>query len=43
MLGLPTILVPTVNHDNNQHSPNENLKILNLWKGIEIMAVLLTL
>ena len=43
ILGLPTILVPTVNHDNNQHSPNENLKILNLWKGIEIMAVLLTL
>ena len=42
-LGLPTILVPTVNHDNNQHSPNENLKISNLWKGIEILAVLLTL
>ena len=42
-LGVPTILVPTVNHDNNQHSPNENLKISYLWQGIEIMAVLLTL
>ncbi|MCH7824400.1 MAG: M20/M25/M40 family metallo-hydrolase [Acidobacteria bacterium] len=41
-LGLPTILVPTVNHDNNQHSPNENLKISNFWQGIEILAVLLT-
>ena len=37
-LGIPTILVPTVNHDNNQHSPNENLKISNLWQGIEILA-----
>jgi acetylornithine deacetylase/succinyl-diaminopimelate desuccinylase-like protein len=42
-LGAPTILVPTVNHDNNQHSPNENLRIENLWRGIEILAVLLTL
>ncbi len=42
-LGLPTITVPTVNHDNNQHSPNENLKIRNLWDGIEILAVLLTM
>jgi acetylornithine deacetylase/succinyl-diaminopimelate desuccinylase-like protein len=42
-LGMPTISVPTVNHDNNQHSPNENLKIDNLWRGIEILAVLLTL
>lgn len=43
MLELPVILVPTVNHDNNQHSPNENLRIRNLWEGIEILAVLLTL
>jgi len=42
-LGLPTITVPTVNHDNNQHSPNENLKIRNLWNGIEILAVLLSM
>ncbi len=42
-LSLPTIQVPTVNHDNNQHSPNENLRISNLWSGIEILALLLTL
>ena len=42
-LGVPTIAVPTVNRNNNQHSPNENLEIDNLWRGIEILAVLLTL
>lgn len=43
ILEVPTIMVPTVNHDNNQHSPNENLRIGHLWDGIEILAVLLTL
>ena len=41
-LGIPTIGVPTVNHDNNQHSPNENVRIGNLWDGIEMLAVMLT-
>jgi len=43
VLGAPTIQVPTVNHDNNQHSFNENLRIANLWDGIEMMAVLMTM
>ena len=40
-LGTRTILVPIANHDNNQHSFNENLRIQNLWDGIELMAALL--
>jgi acetylornithine deacetylase/succinyl-diaminopimelate desuccinylase-like protein len=35
--------VPTVNHDNNQHSSNENLRIQNLWDGIEVFAALMTM
>jgi acetylornithine deacetylase/succinyl-diaminopimelate desuccinylase-like protein len=40
-LGSPTITVPIANHDNNQHSFDENLRIDNLWDGIELMAALL--
>ena len=43
VLATPLIGVPIVNHDNNQHSYNENLRIANLWKGIETMAVLLSM
>ncbi len=39
----PTITVPTVNYDNNQHSKNENLRLGNLWNAIETMAVLFTM
>jgi acetylornithine deacetylase/succinyl-diaminopimelate desuccinylase-like protein len=42
-LGAPTITVPIANHDNNQHSYNENLRIQNLWDGIELMAALLAM
>ena len=38
-----TILMPIVNHDNNQHSFDENLRIQNLWDGIELMAALLAM
>jgi len=38
-----TINMPIVNHDNNQHSFNENLRLQNLWDGIETMAALLTM
>ena len=38
MLGVPTVLVPIVNHDNNQHSPNENVRLGHLWSGMEILA-----
>jgi acetylornithine deacetylase/succinyl-diaminopimelate desuccinylase-like protein len=37
-LGAKTISVPIANHDNNQHAENENIRIRNLWNGIETMA-----
>jgi acetylornithine deacetylase/succinyl-diaminopimelate desuccinylase-like protein len=40
-LRLPVINVPIVNYDDNQHSPNENLRIGNLWRGMEIYGALL--
>jgi len=43
ILHVPTITVPIVNHDNNQHSYNENVRIQNLWDGIELMAALLAM
>jgi acetylornithine deacetylase/succinyl-diaminopimelate desuccinylase-like protein len=42
-LGTTTIIVPMANHDDNQHTFNENLRIRNLWDGIELMAALLTM
>jgi acetylornithine deacetylase/succinyl-diaminopimelate desuccinylase-like protein len=42
-LGTRTIVISIGNHDNNQHSYNENLRIQNLWDGIELMAALLTM
>lgn len=37
-LDVPIIILPIANHDNNQHSPNENLRLQNLWDAIEIYA-----
>jgi acetylornithine deacetylase/succinyl-diaminopimelate desuccinylase-like protein len=42
-LGTRVIVVPIANHDDNQHSFNENLRMRNLWDGIELMAALLTM
>jgi len=41
VLGATLVMVPIVNHDNNQHAENENLRIKNLWDGIELYAGLL--
>jgi len=41
-LGATVITVPTVNADNSQHAPNENLRVQNLWDGIALMAELMT-
>jgi acetylornithine deacetylase/succinyl-diaminopimelate desuccinylase-like protein len=43
ILHSPTITVPIANHDNNQHSYNENIRIRNLWDGMELMAALLAM
>ncbi len=40
-LGLPVAHAPIVNHDNNQHSPNENLRLGNFWRGVELYAGIL--
>jgi acetylornithine deacetylase/succinyl-diaminopimelate desuccinylase-like protein len=40
ILGAPLVIVPMVNHDNNQHAANENLRIGNLREGIALYAVL---
>ena len=34
----PVIGLPTANYDDNQHAANENLRLKNLWEGIEIFA-----
>lgn len=36
----PVIGLPIANHDDNQHAPNENLRLENLWDGIEVFAAL---
>jgi len=38
--GSRTITIPIANHDNNQHAANENLRLQNLWDGVETMAAL---
>jgi acetylornithine deacetylase/succinyl-diaminopimelate desuccinylase-like protein len=43
ILKLPTVGVSLVNHDNNQHGPNENLKLRNLFEGVELLAAILTM
>jgi acetylornithine deacetylase/succinyl-diaminopimelate desuccinylase-like protein len=39
----PVIILPLANHDNNQHAANENLRLGNLWSGIDAFAAVLTL
>src|SRR6185369_5658721 len=41
VLDTPLIGVPISNHDNNQHAENENMRLQNLWNGIELYAGLI--
>ena len=41
-LGIPAAGVPTVNIDNNQHSPNENIRLGNFLEGIAILMAVLS-
>jgi acetylornithine deacetylase/succinyl-diaminopimelate desuccinylase-like protein len=44
VLHAPLIVLPIVNHDNNQHSSNENVRMKNLFDGMAVYAgVLATL
>jgi acetylornithine deacetylase/succinyl-diaminopimelate desuccinylase-like protein len=38
----PVIGLPIANHDDNQHAADENIRLQNLWDGIEIFACLFT-
>lgn len=40
-LNAKTITVPIANHDNNQHAENENIRLQNLFDGIETIAALM--
>ena len=41
-LNIPAVTVPTVNRDNNQHSPNENIRLGNYKDGIKTILAVLT-
>lgn len=43
LLEVPVIGLPIANHDNNQHQPDENIRIGHLWTGIETYAALLVM
>lgn len=42
-LDIPAIIVPLVNMDNNQHNPNENIRVGNIAQGIKVCMVILTM
>jgi acetylornithine deacetylase/succinyl-diaminopimelate desuccinylase-like protein len=42
LLHVPMAGVSIANYDDNQHAQNENLRLGNLWNGIEVYAGLLT-
>ena len=41
ILKVPMISLPIANYDDNQHAADENLRVGNLWDGIEVYAALL--
>jgi acetylornithine deacetylase/succinyl-diaminopimelate desuccinylase-like protein len=43
VLKIPTFGLSIVNFDNNQHGANENVRIRNVWEGIDSMTALLTM
>lgn len=43
LLNKPIIIVPVANHDDNQHAPDENLRVANLWYAIDLYGALLTM
>lgn len=43
VLETPLVIVPIANHDNNQHAPNENIRIGNIWDGMEIYGAIFTM
>jgi len=43
VLRTPLVILPIANHDDNQHAPDENLRLANLEYGIDLFAAVLTL
>jgi acetylornithine deacetylase/succinyl-diaminopimelate desuccinylase-like protein len=43
ILKAKVITLCIVNHDNNQHSENENVRIQNLWDSLEQLAAIMTM
>jgi len=43
VLDIPAIIVPMVNMDNNQHNPNENIRIGNISQGIKMCMAILSM
>jgi len=41
-LGIPAVAVPTVNADNNQHAPNENIRVGNYVEAVKAFYYILT-
>ncbi|HTT04909.1 MAG TPA: M20/M25/M40 family metallo-hydrolase [Steroidobacteraceae bacterium] len=40
-LQVPVVGLPIVNHDDSQHAPDENLRLQNLWDGIQTYAAMM--
>ena len=41
-LDSPLVILPIANHDNNQHSENENIRVGNLRYGFDVFSALLS-
>jgi acetylornithine deacetylase/succinyl-diaminopimelate desuccinylase-like protein len=39
----PIVILPIANYDNNQHAADENIRLGNLFYGIEAYAAVLTM
>jgi acetylornithine deacetylase/succinyl-diaminopimelate desuccinylase-like protein len=42
-LGKPVVIAPVVNHDNNQHAADENVRLGNLWYAIDLYGALFSM
>ena len=43
VLHKPILMVPIANHDDLQHAPDENLRVGNLWYGIDLYSQIFTM
>ena len=39
----PIVIVPIANHDNNQHAPDENIRVGNIWYGMNVYGQIFTM